>query len=631
MRIEGTNGPARTSVGGRTRRGRRWAARAAAGALVLSILPMSPLPARSDPVGAKILFGVTPGTRGGQTAQQVLTSLETQAGHRFAGVREFDLWDTPFPTDYDNWLRDTGHTLFLSVKAKRMNGTVVLWRDIANAAPGSALYNDIARWANAIKNYGVPINFTFNHEPEASTNDANGTNTDFIAAWRNVITIFRNLGVTNAKFVWISTDFAFWRTDKRRADLWYPGDAYVDAAAADAYNWYNCRTGINTPWRTLEWIANYLRLWGQNHPQLELMLTEWASHEDPATPGRKANWINEAQALFKKPGWEQFTTVLYFHNSNRSTCNFWLDSSQSAMNAWLTMSNDPFYGRTTSSSTDTQAPTVPGQPSGSSQSAGAISLSWAASSDDQATSLLYRVYRDGGSTPVGSVTSSSTTTVSFTDTGLPGGTTHTYEVTASDGVNTSARSPKSAPITVMGAPVIFADGFDGGFGQWSGVTGLTLDQSTGAPAAPSARMQTSASKAFAYRLLGANYSSVCASMRVNLASTTDGAGLLRLRTAADGAIVRVVLTSSRVLGLRNDVSGTQNLSAVKLPLGTWTQLRLCGSSGTSGSWTLSMNGSAILGPWTIDTGSATVGRITVGTQDARTITANIDDVVVQTP
>ena len=95
---------------------------------------------------------------------------------------------------------------------------------------------------------------------------------------------------------------------------------------------------------------------------------------------------------------------------------------------------------------DTTAPSVPGRPAGSSPSAGSIQISWAASTDPAPASLpiTYRIYRDGGATSVGS-----TTTTSFTDTGLVAGSSHTYTVDARDASNnTSAKSQASLSITV---------------------------------------------------------------------------------------------------------------------------------------------------------------------------------------
>jgi hypothetical protein len=209
-----------------------------------------------------------------------------------------------------------------------------------------------------------------------------------------------------------------------------------------------------------------------------------------------------------------------------------------------------------------------------------------------------------------------------------GGSTHTYIVTASDGPNTSPLSPPSDPITVQQANVaIFQDGFDSGFGNWTTMSGFTLDQGAGQPA-PSARAQITASKACASEVLPSTYPMACLAAQVSLTSTVDGGSLLRFRTTGDAPIVRVAISSGRVLQLRNDVSGTLTSTGVVLPTGVWTGLELCGTAGTSGSWTLYENGAPIFGPWAANTGSATIGRVTIGTPDARTMTVNFDDVVV---
>jgi hypothetical protein len=272
---------------------------------------------------------------------------------------------------------------------------------------------------------------------------------------------------------------------------------------------------------------------------------------------------------------------------------------------------------------------VPGKPSGVSNTSTTINVSWVASDDDVATSITYRVYRDGGTNAVGTVTSSSTTTVSFTDTSLAPGSTHTYEVTASDGQNTSARSPASDPITVQSGPAaIFADGFDQGFANWTGVAGMTVDNATGNPSAPSARAQPSGAPAWAWRTLGATYPSACLSVRVNLSSIGSTVDLFRLRTASDGPIVRAYVASNRVLWIRADFSGATLASSTVLPLGSWNTVELCTTVGTSGSATLYLNGTRIAGPWTANLGTTPIGRIQIGDNAAKTFTANWDDVVL---
>ena len=316
-------------------------------ALLAGGLAAAPGATATDPT--TIMFGAYPRYRGTETKRQAVLNLEKAIGRPLAAVRVFKLWDHSFPDGYDTWLRDSGHMLFLSVKTKRTNGTYVSWRGIADAQPGSTLYSQIASWADRVKAFGAPMVFIFNHEPEAKSSRGSGNNVDYIDAWRKVVTVFGDRGVTNAKFVWTMTDYSFWVQDQRSAPLWYPGDEWVDGIAADAYNWYECRVTIKNRWKTLEEIVAPMLAFGAAHPDEQLMLTEWASSEDPAAAGRKAGWIQDVQALFQQPGWDRFTAVLYFHTQDGyyTNCRWWVDTSSSSLTAFKTMATDPYYAATT--------------------------------------------------------------------------------------------------------------------------------------------------------------------------------------------------------------------------------------------------------------------------------------------
>ena len=312
------------------------------GVLVLSLAVTAAglaTPAGAGPNDPTVLFGARPepGT------QQGTTTLEGKIGRRLAAIRVYYNWDSPFPDTDVTWFRNNGYALLLSVKSERRNHTFVQWRDIANAQPGSALHNDIVTWANRIKSLGTHVYFTFNHEPETSLNSS-GQGADFIAAWRKVVTVFRGQGVTNADYLWIMTAYSFKARDRRRAVDWYPGEAYIDYMGADAYNWYNCRPGTSNPWNSLEQLLNPMRLFAQGRTIKGLMVPEWASTEDSAQPGRKAQWFADARALFKKPGWEGFKAVLYYNKSSKyPNCRWFVDSSQASLTAFSAMANDVYY------------------------------------------------------------------------------------------------------------------------------------------------------------------------------------------------------------------------------------------------------------------------------------------------
>ena len=120
---------------------------------------------------------------------------------------------------------------------------------------------------------------------------------------------------------------------------------------------------------------------------------------------------------------------------------------------------------------DLTPPTVPGAPTATANGKTKVDLVWPATTDDRPGQITYRIYRDGSQ--VGSVTSGSNTTVSFTDTGLSPATSYTYTVDAVDvSNNPSAQSEASNTVTTAG--VIFADGFDSGnFTNWTSNTRVT--------------------------------------------------------------------------------------------------------------------------------------------------------------
>jgi hypothetical protein len=320
------------------------------GVLLAWLTAIRPTPAAGalDPDAPTLVFGAYVETRGTQSEVEAQRSFEQSIGRRLASGRVFERWDDAFPTEQHLWLRDNGYPMLLSVRAMLNNGTHISWADIAAAPAGSALHATMVRWAEAVKSYQQPVMFSFNQEPELQQNLPNGTAEDFKAAWRRIVTVFRNRGVTNAEYMWITTDHAFDvdSTDRRYAPRWYPGDAYVDLMGIDAYNWYRCRTGINNAWTSLKQIVENFRLFGLQHPDKGLWLAEWGSVEDPAVEGRKAGWIDAARVLFKQTGYEQFEGISYFHktyNDEVFKCNWSVDSSPSALRSFTAMANDPFY------------------------------------------------------------------------------------------------------------------------------------------------------------------------------------------------------------------------------------------------------------------------------------------------
>jgi hypothetical protein len=318
--------------------------------LALALAPLTVIGAEAGSRAAAedsartLMFGAAP-PGSGNARWTGLLDMESQIGRQLDYVRVFELWNSTYPTSFHTSLTSSDRIMLLSVRSKRTNGTVIPWRDIATMAPGSTLSNELNTWIDRMKAIGKPVWFTFNHEPEIAGNVANGTDADYIAAWRRVVSEFRARGATNVKFVWIVTGYAFElpSTDRRYAPQWYPGDDYVDILATDTYNWSTCRAGVYNSWRTFASVPAGLKAFGALHPSKQLLLSEWASAEQG---GDKAAWIDDARALFKQPGYEQFLGLSYFNKPDGTfpDCQWPISSSPAATAAFIRMAHDPFYG-----------------------------------------------------------------------------------------------------------------------------------------------------------------------------------------------------------------------------------------------------------------------------------------------
>jgi PKD repeat protein len=325
---------------------------AAASLATLATAPPDTQPsagAADDPPPRTINFGAYAQARPGQSYPQAISQLEGQLGRKLETVRVYKLWEEPFPDSLTQFITAGNRSMILSVKPKRQDGTTIPWSQLAAAAPGSRLDTEMRSWARRIKATGVDTWVTLHHEPETAENQVYGTAPEFIAAWRRWVEVFREEGVSNAHFMWIMTDWAFEvpASARNSGPKWFPGEAWVDAAASDSYNWHTCRNGADNAWRSLATIIEPFRRFGLAHPTVPLWLAEFGSAEDPNLPGRKASWVDDAHALFSRAAYSQFNGIVYFNWSSSTgpfaRCNWRADTSESSLASFSSLANDPFY------------------------------------------------------------------------------------------------------------------------------------------------------------------------------------------------------------------------------------------------------------------------------------------------
>ncbi|MFG3088775.1 glycosyl hydrolase [Streptomyces antibioticus] len=197
-------------------------------------------------------------------------------------------------TEEERRVAADGHLLLLSWESKWWGGTAAqqpTWKQIADGELDESVIDVQAR---RVKEYGEKVFLSFDLEMDTRTPD-NGTPEDYVRAYRHLHDRFRELGVTNVVWTWITTGYL------GHADLikrMYPGDGYVDWVAYNQYNYYLCH---NTGWlsfaqtqrATHDWIRANI---SDGKP---LMLSEFGTAKDTTRPERQAQWYAEVPEVLK--------------------------------------------------------------------------------------------------------------------------------------------------------------------------------------------------------------------------------------------------------------------------------------------------------------------------------------------
>jgi hypothetical protein len=186
-------------------------------------------------------------------------------------------------------------------------------------------------------------------------------------------------------------------------------------------------------------------------------------------------------------------------------------------------------------------------------------------------------------------------------------------------------------------PVLFSDGFEsGGLGAWSGGSGLAVQSTVVADGAWAARGAMSGAGASAWVALPAAATEITAttSLRVSALSGTASVNFLKVRTATGIALAEVYLTPSRLLGVRNDVTGVATNSTITLATDTWRRVALhVLVADTASRIDVTLDGTPVPGlSLTTSLGTTPVGRVQVGENVAgRTADLYYDTVQVTGP
>jgi beta-mannanase len=158
----------------------------------------------------------------------------------------------------------------------------------------------IRTWAKAAKAHGGPVIIRFAHEmnsdwfPWGIERQFGNTAKTFVKAWRHVVTLFRQAGARNVKFLWSP-----YNAERGGYKAFYPGNGYVDYVGVTSLNWGNERwrdlSGLLQ--RPMQNLRNVSRS-GGNRQGKPVILPEVGSNH---LGGDKASWItNGYRHAYKK-------------------------------------------------------------------------------------------------------------------------------------------------------------------------------------------------------------------------------------------------------------------------------------------------------------------------------------------
>jgi hypothetical protein len=192
---------------------------------------------------------------------------------------------------------------------------------------------------------GLPfeVMIRFAHEmngdwyPWGTEGSSLNTGSNYVDAWRHVVSIFRAEGAVNVKWVWspnVDYDGSY------PFASYFPGDEWIDYVALDGYNWGTAGQGPDA-WQTFSEVfaTAYGRLTSLSAKPV--MIAETASSE---TGGDKAAWIRKSFLEELPQRFPRVTDVVWFDRNQE--LDWRIDSSSASLAAFREVVNSTLYGGT---------------------------------------------------------------------------------------------------------------------------------------------------------------------------------------------------------------------------------------------------------------------------------------------
>lgn len=185
--------------------------------------------------------------------------------------------------------------------------------------------SELVAWADGAAAYGKLVYLRPMQEMNIPDVPWGGQPTAFIAAWRHMVSVVRDQGANNVRWVWAPNT-----PDNAQEPLeqYFPGNQYVDVLALDGYNWGTCMSWSH--WQSFQNVFEnaYERIAALG-PQ-PIWITEFASSE---VGGSKAHWVETALGTVAA-AFPRIKALVYFDYDASGTCQLKIDSSPASQEAF---------------------------------------------------------------------------------------------------------------------------------------------------------------------------------------------------------------------------------------------------------------------------------------------------------
>ncbi len=270
------------------------------------------------------------------------TEFEQQIDKKVAVVSLYQAWadQNKFPKDWVEDAVEQGKIPMITWEPWEFSKTDFDQPEYRLSNITAGQYDEYIReWLTDVRDWRGPIFVRFAHEMNGDWYPWGrhvNTPKEYVAAWRHVVDLSRELGADNITWVWSPNE-----VDKnhRLLDEFYPGKKYVDWIGVSGFNW------SWSQWRSFSQIFdpafNYLKKYDK-----PLMIAEVGVAFNPRVGKQtKAAWITETMAQIKNND-PPIAMVVWFNDgyvSEDQLYNWRIDDSPDSIKAMKTGLDDPAF------------------------------------------------------------------------------------------------------------------------------------------------------------------------------------------------------------------------------------------------------------------------------------------------